>query len=83
MLAMTALGMIMQLLLLLLLLLLLTCIDHPPLRQFDCLAQHIEIADMIGKDKNERGVEIGALRVAQSAMRLDDRAKRIIRLGKI
>jgi hypothetical protein len=82
MLAMTALGMIMQLLLLLLLLLL-TCFNHPPFCQLDRLAQYIEIADMIGQDQNQRGVEIGALRIAQSAMRLDHGAKRIIRLGKI
>jgi hypothetical protein len=38
---------------------------------------------MIGKDQNQRRIEIGALLVTQSAMRLDDSAKCIIRLGKI
>jgi hypothetical protein len=38
---------------------------------------------MIGKNQNQRRIEIGALLVAQSAMCLDDRAKCIIRLGKI
>jgi hypothetical protein len=68
---------------LLLLLLLLTCVHHPPLRQRDRLAQHLEIADMIGKDQNQRRIEIGALLVTQSAMRLDDGAKGIIRFGEI
>jgi len=63
----------------LLLLLLLAGIDHPPSRQGDRFAKHIEIADMIGKDQNQRRIEIGALLIAQSAMGLDDRAKRVVR----
>src|SRR5277367_996447 len=81
-LAMTALGMFiflgMFILLLLLLLLLLAGVDHAPLGEFNRLAQHVEIADMIGEDQNQRGIEIGALFVAQAAMRLDDGAERIV-----
>src|SRR5450759_4154946 len=79
-LAMTSLSMFIRLLLLLLLL---VGVHHPPLRQHDRLAQHIEIADVIGKDQNQRRIEIGALRVGQSAMRLDDSAKGVIRFGEI
>ena len=68
---------------LLLLLLLLARIEHPPLGQRDRLAQHVEIADMIGENQNQRRIEIGALLVAQAAMRLDDGAKRVVGLGKI
>ena len=49
---------------LLLLLLLLAAIHQPPLGQFDRFAQHLDIADMVGKHQHQRGVEIGALRVA-------------------
>ena len=69
--------------LLLLLLLLLTGVGHAPLGKHDRLAQDVEVADMIGEDQHQRRVEIGALLVAQSAMRLDDGAKGVIRLGKI
>src|SRR6266568_1531827 len=68
---------------LLLLLLLLARIRHSPPRKSDRLAQHVEIANMIGQNQNQRRVEIGALLVTQSAMRFDDGAKRIIRLGEI
>ena len=54
-LAMTTLSM-----LLLLLLLLLACVQHSPFRQCDRLIQYVEIADMIGQDQHQRGVEIGA-----------------------
>ena len=57
-----------------LLLLLLAGIDHPPLRKPDRFAQHGEIADMVGQNEHQRGIEIGALRVAQSTMRFDDGA---------
>jgi hypothetical protein len=53
---------------LLLLLLLLIAGQHPPLRQCDCLAQHLEIADMVGQDQDQRSIEIGALRVADAAI---------------
>ena len=69
--------------LMLLLLLLLTCVEHPPFRQFDRLAQYTEIADMIGKDQYQRGVKIGALRLGQSAMRFDYGAKGIVRFCEI
>jgi hypothetical protein len=78
-LAMTLLGMFT----LLLLLLLLTGVDHASLRKYDRLAQHVEIANMIGQDKHQRRIEIGALLIAQSAMRLDNGAKGVIRLGEI
>src|SRR5260221_13333642 len=81
-LAMTASGMFI-LLLLLLLLLLLACVDHPALGKRNRFAQHVEIADVIGENKNQRRIEIGALLVGQSVMRLDDGAKRVVRLGKI
>jgi hypothetical protein len=68
---------------LLLLLLLLAGGQHPPLRQRDRLAQHVKIADMIGQDQDQRGIEIGALFVVQSAMSLDNSAKCVVRLGKI
>jgi len=45
---------------------------HPPLGQRNRLAQHVEIANMIGQNENQRRVEIGALRVAEAAMRFDD-----------
>jgi hypothetical protein len=41
------------------------------------------IADVIGEHENQRRVEIGALLVAQAAMRLDDGAERVVGLGKI
>ena len=66
-----------------LLLLLLAGIHHSPLRKRNRLAQHVDIADMVGENQNQRRIEIGALRVTQSAMRLDDGAKCIIRLGEI
>src|SRR5258708_12208453 len=69
--------------LLLLLRLLLARIHHPPLCQCNRLAQHVEIADVIGKDQNQRRIEIGALFVAQSAMRLDDGTKPVVRFCKI
>jgi hypothetical protein len=62
--------------LLLLLLRLLAGIHHAPLRQRNRLQQHIKIADVVGEDQNQRGIEIGALLVAQPAMRLDNRTKR-------
>jgi hypothetical protein len=68
--------------LLLLLLLLIGC-HHAPFRQRDRLAQHADITDVVGEDLNQRRIEIGALRVAQAAMRLDDGAKRIVRFGEI
>ena len=68
---------------LLLLLLLLARFEHPPLGERDRLAQHVDVADVIGENENQRGVEIGALFVAQAAMRLDDGAKRVVGLGKI
>ena len=79
-LAMTLLGMF---ILLLLLLLLLTGVDHASLRKYDRFAQHVEIADMIGQDQHQRRIEISTLLIAQSAMRLDNRAKGVIRLGEI
>jgi hypothetical protein len=69
-------------LLLLLLLLLLAGIEHAPLGQRDRLAQHVEIADVIGEDQHQRRIEIGALLVAQAAMRLDDGAKASSGLAK-
>src|SRR5437588_12785266 len=69
--------------LLLLLLLLLVGVGDSSFCQRERLAEHLEIADMIGKNENQRRVEIGALLVAQSAMRLDNGAKRIVRLVKI
>ena len=66
-----------------LLLLLLARIEHPPLGERDGLVQHVDIADMIGEHENQRRIEIGALRVAQAAMRLDDGAKRVVGLGEI
>ena len=54
--------------LLLLLLLLLTCIHHSPLRQCDRLAQPVDVADVVGEDQHQCGVEIGALFVAQAAI---------------
>ena len=68
---------------LLLLLLLLAGIEHPPLGKRDGLIKHGDVADVIGENQNERGIEIGALFVAQAAMRLDDGAKRIVGFGKI
>jgi hypothetical protein len=38
---------------------------------------------VIGKNQNQRRIEIGALLVTQSAMRFDNSAKGIVRLGKI
>ena len=69
--------------LLLLLLRLLAGIHHAPLRQRDRLPQHIEIADVIGEDQNQRGIEICALLVAEPAMRLDHRAKGVVGFWKI
>ena len=63
---------------LLLLLRLLAGIDHAPPSQRDRLAQHIEIADVIGEYQNQRRIEICALLVAEPAMCLDDRAERIV-----
>src|SRR5216110_2387526 len=80
-LAMTALGMFV--LLLLLLLLLLARIQHPSLGKLDRLAQHVEIADVISEHKNQRGVEIGALRFAEAAMRFHDGAKGVVGLCEI
>jgi hypothetical protein len=57
---------------LLLLLLLLIRFQHSPFGEPDRLAQHIEIADVIGKNENQRSVEIGALRLVEPAMRFDD-----------
>ena len=54
----------MLILLLLLLLLLLAGIEHPPFGERDGLGQHRYVADMIGEHQNQRGVEIGALRIA-------------------
>ena len=68
---------------LLLLLLLLTGIGHSPLRQCNGVTEDVDVADMIGEDQHQCRVEIGALLIAQSAMRLDDGAKGVIRLGKI
>src|SRR5579863_1329810 len=68
---------------LLLLLLLLVSLQHPPFCQFDRLAQDFEIADVIGEDENQCGVEIGARLIAQSAMGLDDRAKSVVRFFKV
>jgi hypothetical protein len=68
---------------LLLLLLLLARFQHPSFCQFDGLTQHIEIADMVGKNENQRGVEIGALLVAQAAVGFDDGAKGVVGLFKI
>ena len=56
---------------------------HPPLCQLNRLAQHADITDMVGQDQHQRRIEIGTLRLAQAAMGLDDRAKRVIRLGEI
>src|SRR6202795_2070389 len=61
-------------LLLLLLLLLPACVQHPPFRQRDRLIQHVDVADVIGKDQHQRRIPIGARFVAQAAMRLDTRA---------
>ena len=69
--------------LLLLLLLLLAGIEHPPLGERDRLVQHVDIADVIGEHQNQRGVEIGALLVAQAAMRLDDGAECVVGFGEI
>jgi hypothetical protein len=68
---------------LLLLLLLLAGIGDPALGERQRLAKHIEIADVVGKNQHQRRIQIGALLVAQSTMRLDDGAKRIIRLGEV
>jgi hypothetical protein len=68
---------------LLLLLLLLAGFQHPSFRQRNRFMQRVYIADMIGKNEDQRRVEIGALRLAQSAMGFDDGAIRIIRLGEI
>jgi hypothetical protein len=69
--------------LLLLLLLLLIGIDHAPLGERNRLAQHIDVTDVVGQDQHQRGVEFRALLVTQSAMRLDNSAKGVIRLGEI
>jgi hypothetical protein len=68
---------------LLLLLLLLVGLQHPPFCEFDRLAQDFEIADVIGEDENQCGVEIGACLIAQSAMGLEDRTKSVIGLFKV
>ncbi len=68
---------------LLLLLLLLAGVDHSPLGKGNRVAQHVEIADMVSQDQDQRGIEIGALFVIQSAMGLDNSAKCVVRLGKI
>jgi hypothetical protein len=68
---------------LLLLLRLLTGIHHAPLGQRNRLAQHIKLADVIGQYQNQHGIEICALLVAQPAMRLDNRAKRVVGLWEI
>ncbi len=66
-----------------LLLLLLARVEHPPLGERDGLVKHGDIADVVGEHENQRRVEIGALFVAQAAMRLDDGAKRVVRFRKI
>src|ERR1700689_1945528 len=67
----------------LLLLLLLVGLQHPPFCQFDRLAQDFEIADVIGEDENQCGVEIGARLIAQSPVGLEDRTKSVIGLFKV
>jgi len=62
----------------LLLLLLLARFQHPPLCQFDRLTQPIEIANMLAKNENQHGIQIGALIVAQATVGLDDGTKGII-----
>jgi hypothetical protein len=71
------------LLLLLLLLSLLALVHHLALRERNGLVQDADIADVIGENQNQRRVEIGALLVAQSAMRFDHSPKRIIGFRKI
>jgi len=68
---------------LIVLLLLLACVHHSPLGERNRLAQHVEIADMVGENQNQGRIEIGALLITQSAMRFDDGAKCIIRLDEI
>ena len=65
-------------LLLLPLLLLLRAVDHAALGERDRLAQHVDIADVVGEDQDQRRVEIGALRVGEAAMGLDDRAEGVV-----
>jgi hypothetical protein len=68
---------------LLLLLLLLARFQHSSLRQLDCLAQDVEIADVVGENEHQSGVEIGAGFIAQSAMGFDDRTEGIVRLFEV
>ena len=69
--------------LLLLLLLLLARIQRPTLGERNRLTQHLDVADMIGEDQDQRGVEIGALFLGEAAMRFDDGAERIVRLCEV
>jgi hypothetical protein len=70
-------------LLLLLLLLLLVGLDHAVPRERNRLAQHLDVADVIRQDQDQRGIEIRALLVVQAAMRFHDGAEGVIGLGKV
>src|SRR3954471_1518624 len=69
--------------LLLLLLLLLASIQHAPLGERDGFLEHVDVADMVGEHQHQRRIEIGALRLAQAAMRLDDGTESIIGLCEV
>src|SRR6202020_3448926 len=52
----------------LLLLLLLARLQHPPLGPFNCLAQHLEIANVSGGGENQAGGKLGAALRLQPAL---------------
>src|ERR1700743_3814886 len=66
-----------------LLLLLLLLIEYAAFRQRNRLAQNVDVADVVGENENQRGIEIGALRVAEAAMRFHDGAERVVGPGKV
>src|SRR5258708_39274152 len=77
--AMTNLSMLM----LLLLLLLLAHFDNSTMRKGNRLAQHVEIADVVRQDQDQRGIEIGALRIADAAMCFDDQPIGGVWIGEV
>ena len=44
------------------------------MRKLDGFVQHVEVADLVGKDQNEPGIERGALLLRQTSMGLDQHA---------
>jgi hypothetical protein len=62
---------------------LLTCFEYPPLCQRDSFTQNIYIADVIGENEHQRGIEIGALPIAETAVGFDDQPIGGISIGEI